>query len=62
MSRSTRKVTVKLLDLLDQGALNPRALAEACLNYMSEAEVADMAHVNEILTDEDETEEEVAAC
>jgi len=54
MSRTTRKVTVKLLDLLDQGALDPRALAECCLNYMSEAEVADMAHVNDILADEED--------
>jgi hypothetical protein len=54
MSRTTREVTVKLLDLMDEGALDPRALAAACLNYMSEAEVADMARVNDILVEDEE--------
>lgn len=55
---TTRKVTNQLLEMLDEGALDPRALAEACLTYMSEAEVADMAHDNELLPDEDENEDE----
>ena len=55
---TTRKVTNQLLEMLDEGALDPRALAEACLAYMSEGEVADMAHDNELLPDEDENEDE----
>ena len=43
---------------MDEGALDPRVLAEACLSYMSEADVADMARVNELLTEDDEDEEQ----
>lgn len=60
MARETRRVTCKLLDMMDQGALNPRFLAEACLNYMSESEVADMARVNDVLDDDADEEEEAA--
>ena len=55
---TTRKVTNQLLEMLDERALDPRGLAEACLAYMSEEEVADMAHDNELLPDEDENEDE----
>ena len=55
---TTRKVTNQLLEMLDEGALDPRALAEACLAYMCESDVADMAHDNELLPDENEDEEE----
>ena len=58
---NVRKATIAILELMDQGALDPRVLAEACLSYMSEADVADMARVNELLT-EDEDEEEDAGC
>lgn len=39
-----RPVTIKLLELVEQGAINKDALINSCLNYMSEADVADMAH------------------
>ena len=55
---TTRKVTNQLLEMLDEGALDPRALAEVCLIYMSEADVADMARGFELLPDEDENEDE----
>ena len=54
MSR-TRKVTTQLLEMIEDGILDPQAVVEACFNYMSEADVADMAYSNEfILEDEDE--------
>ena len=40
---STRKATTLLLEMLEDGVLDSDALARACLNYMSEADVADMA-------------------
>ena len=55
---NVRKATVAILELMDEGALDPRVLAEACLSYMSEADVADMARVNELLTEDDEDEEQ----
>lgn len=58
-----RKSTNFLLEMMDQGALDPKVLAEICLAYMSEAEVADMARSNDLFVedlfgDEDEDSEE----
>lgn len=46
ISIPTRKVTCELLDLVDQGMVSPKTLLEACLVYMSEKEVRDMAVAN----------------
>ena len=54
---NVRKVTSRLFELMDEGALDPRAVAEACLVYMSEADVADMARTNELYEDEEDDEE-----
>jgi len=60
--KNTRKVTNQLLELIENGVLDPQVVLGACLSYMSEADVADMAHVNELLDykddDDDEEEEE----
>lgn len=53
----TRKQTNWLLDMMDQGLINADAVAEMCLSYMSEDDVADMMRANDLL-DEDELEEE----
>ncbi len=57
---STRKVTNKLLELIEEGVLDPQMVINACLCYMSEDDVADMAHANELLEEEEEEEEEDA--
>lgn len=44
----TRKVTNLLLDMVDEGVLSWEAIARAALKYMSEDDVADMAHVNDL--------------
>lgn len=57
--RKTREYTCMLFDLMDEGALDPRAVAEMCLAYMSEDEVKDMCRSNDILpADEDKEEDE----
>ena len=57
--RKTREYTCMVLDMMDEGALDPKAVAEMCLAYMSEDEVKDMCRSNDILpADEDEDEEE----
>ena len=53
----TRKVTNKLLELIEEGVLDPQMVIKACLCYMSEDDVADMAHANELLEEEEEEEE-----
>lgn len=56
--KTTRKVTNQLLQLVEDGILDPQAVMEACLKYMSEDDVADMAHCNELILEEEEEEEE----
>ena len=48
-----RKITNKLLDLVDEGVLTYEIIAECALRYMSEDDVKDMAECNELLFDED---------
>lgn len=55
----TRKATNKILEMIDEGILNPTDVVTMCLKYMSEDEVEDMARINEIyLEDEDDDEED----
>lgn len=56
--RSVRQATNKLHELMDEQMLDPRAVADAALKYMSEKDVADMAHINELIYDEEDDFEE----
>jgi hypothetical protein len=47
-----RKVTTQLIDLADDGVLSWETIAMACLSYMSEDHVADMASDNYFIDDE----------
>ena len=59
MSDNVRKATNKILDMVDEGILDKDMVIMCCLKYMSEDDVADMAHCNEFfLNEEDEDEEE----
>lgn len=44
--RRTRRSTVELLDLVEQGVINKDQLIRDLLNWMSEAEVAEFATHN----------------
>ena len=60
--RVSRKVTCKILDMMDEGAIDPRTLVEMCLSWMSESDVAEMAARNDLFESdplfvEDEDEE-----
>ena len=52
-----RTQTTRLLEMMDEGLVTARAVAEMALAYMSEDDVADMMRSNDIL-DEDELDEE----
>lgn len=54
----TRKVTNKLLEMIEEGVLDRDALILSCLTYMSEADVADMAQSEGFLGDEDDEDED----
>ena len=49
-----RDATNALMTMMDEGILDPRQVADACLGYMSEDDVAQMAHVNEFPTSEED--------
>ncbi len=42
--RRTREMTEKILEMAESGSLDPLAALRAALGYMSEADVADLAH------------------
>ncbi len=54
----TREITNKILEAIEEGLLDRDIVIMACLKYMSESDVADMAHCNEFFNDDDESEEE----
>ena len=53
-----REATNRILELVEEGMLDRDTVIMACLKYMSEDDVADMAHANEFFLDEDEEEDE----
>lgn len=57
----TRQATNKILEYVEEGLLDRDTVIMACLKYMSEDDVADMAHANEFFPlDEDEDDEDAA--
>jgi len=49
-----REITNKIVELAEEGLLSWQDIALACLSYMSEDHVADMASDNYFLDDEDD--------
>ena len=55
---NVREYTIKLLEAMDEGVIDPRVVAEMALAYMSEYEVKCMCHDNDIFQDGDVEEDE----
>ncbi|HIJ11471.1 TPA: hypothetical protein HA278_05430 [Candidatus Woesearchaeota archaeon] len=53
---NARKNTDKLLEMVEDGILPKDTVIMACVKYMSEADVADMCHINEFFYEEEEDE------
>ena len=49
----TRECTTRLLDMMDEGWVTAKTVAEMCLAYMSEDDVADMMRSNDIIDEDD---------
>ena len=49
----TRVCTTALIEMMADGVITAEAVAEMCLNYMSEADVRDMMESNDLLDEED---------
>lgn len=54
----TRKATNKLLEMVEEGVLDRDTVILACVNYMSEDDVADTCRINDFFYDEEEDEED----
>ena len=54
----TRQATDKILDMVEEGILDRDTVIMSCLKYMSEDDVADMAHSNEFFINEEEEDDE----
>lgn len=50
----TRQYTNKILEMIEEGLLNKDDVIMACIKYMSEDDVKDMAIINEFITEEEE--------
>ena len=53
-----RQATDKILEMVEEGILDKDTVIMSCLKYMSEDDVADMAHANEFFINEEEEDEE----
>ena len=53
-----RPATTRMLDMMDEGLLDPRAVAEMCLSWLSESSVHEMMLANDLVGEEPEEEEE----
>lgn len=54
---NVREATNRLLEMIDDGLLDRDTVINACVSYMSEADVADMCECNEFFYDDDDEEE-----
>lgn len=52
---NARKYTNKLLEGIEEGIYDKDYVILACVKYMSEQEVEDMMHINEMNYDEEES-------
>jgi ABC-type proline/glycine betaine transport system ATPase subunit len=52
------QIADKILEMVEQGILDKDTVIMSCLKYMSEDDVADMAHSNEFFINEEEYDEE----
>jgi hypothetical protein len=53
----TRKATKRLLDMVDDGQLDPMMALQMCLDWLSEAEVAEMMDSNDLLEEPEDKAE-----
>ena len=55
--KMTRKFTMKFLDAMDEGWIDPKKLAQNLMGYMSEREVEDFARAEGYFDHEEEDED-----
>lgn len=55
---SVRPSTCKLLEMMDDGLIDPRTVADMALSWLSESSVKEMMQANDLVEVEDEEDEE----
>ncbi len=55
---SVRETSNKVLEMVDEGLLNPRDVLVMALKWMSEDDVKEMCKANEIFPEDEENEED----
>jgi len=53
----TRKFTIKFIEAMEEGTIDPKQLAQNLMGYMSEREVAEFAHREGYFEHEEEEDE-----
>jgi len=56
--RMIREATNRVLEMIEEGLLDPMTVVQAALCYMSEDDVADMCHANDFFYEEEDEEPE----
>jgi hypothetical protein len=55
----TRKSTNRLLEMIENGSVDPTDVVMMCLKFMSEDDVDEMCRINEVFEDDEEEDEDV---
>lgn len=55
---NTRKSTNRLLEMVENGSIDPKDVVMMCVKYMSEDDVDEMCRINEVFIEDEEEEEE----
>ena len=55
----TRPATTRLLDMVDEGLIDARTVADMALSWLSESSVAEMMLANDLVEDEEDDEPDV---
>lgn len=54
----TRKSTNRLLEMVENGSIDPKAVVMMCVKFMSEDDVTEMCRINEVFVEEENEEDE----
>lgn len=54
-----RPATTRLLDMMDEGLIDARTVADMALSWLSESSVAEMMLANDLVEDEEDDEPDV---
>ena len=54
---NTRKSTNRLLEMVENGSIDPKDVVMMCVKFMPEDDVDEMCRINEVFVEEEEEEE-----